>query len=764
MAEKHPKTDVTPSIEDRFADEALTTIEHARDVLIRLAEGVETAGAFGDVARAIFSLNGAAELFDLEQIKTLTRSFCNAATALRDAGAGLDEAEARTLLTALDALAELIEHMRTGNEEPVFITSLVADLDALPTRSAPQAPAPDATLAKAAEPAVDPDQEDAPELENVLVDGTHPIHSEDFREIVESFVVEATEILDNLDNKLLILEEHQQDKVLVDEIFRDVHTVKASAGFMNLQQLSHITHHFEDVLNRLRRGDIEFHPAMMDVMFEAYDQMKVLALQVKNQKLAVVKQGHLIKKLSAISSGTFKPEKAAGLRRKSSEPDASDDAAPEEHEPAADASRTDGGAGRPAGAATPNRALDRSTETIRVEVHRLDTLMNLVGELVLNRNRLVQITEDLNSSLSDELLRGLLETSAQLDFITTELQTGVMHTRMVQIGRIFNKFPRVVRDLARSTDKEIVLMIEGAETELDKSLTEEIGDPLVHLLRNSVDHGIEIPATRIAAGKPPVGTIRLVARQEGNNIIIEVSDDGAGINVDRVKRKAAEKNLVTEAEAAEMSDADAFLLTFIPGFSTADKISSISGRGVGMDVVKTHIARLNGSIAIHSEMGKGSTVTLKLPLTLAIKQSLLVRQSDETFAIPLHSVVEVVGMEHHRIDAINGREVLRLRERILPLVYISDILGLDRRKDVKNSYAVVIGLAHQRVGLIVEDLVGQKEVVIKPLGNYLKKIPGIAGSTILGDGRVIMILDVAELIRLEQARPRTRATSPRAIA
>ncbi|MEZ4702896.1 MAG: chemotaxis protein CheA [Rhodothermales bacterium] len=1009
MAENNPKSDVSPSIEDRFAEEALNTLTHAREVLTRLAGGVSTTDAYDDVARAVFTLNGAAEVLDLEQIKVLTASFCNAVTSIRDAGISLSESAANTLQNALDALVDLIERMRTGNEQSPFITPLIAELDLLSanpgTPAAPQAtaepaapaapeavtepvaaattapevetpapaeaeaeaeatPAAEVEIAPAAETeaappaaavevapaaeteiapaaeveiapadeapaaapkrsyapsasmladanaqmelgdmqmvidafvedatpsiedlkqdvfglnggendasllqtmlkvvgnlrstagflsleqlsllsrklehvahqmlsghldwstvitdtfssalehlqtlvqqvadrkivAVDqdellatldawipedskppaltvvetapapvaatpqpaapaPEEEEEKELEDVLVDETHQIHSEDFREIVESFVVEATEILDNLDNKLLSLEDHIHDRALVDEIFRDVHTVKGSAGFLNLQQLSHIAHHFEDVLNRLRRGDIEFHPAMMDVMFAAYDQMKVLALQVKNLKLEVVKQGHLIKQLTAISSGTFKPDAAASIRRDAAiepEPTAGDD---EAHEaPDSGAARTEAG-GDARGAASASRGLDRSTETIRVEVHRLDNLMNLVGELVLNRNRLVQITEDLNSSLSDDLQRGLLETSAQLDFITTELQTGVMHTRMVQIGRIFNKFPRVVRDLARSTNKEIELVIEGAETELDKSLTEEIGDPLVHLLRNSVDHGVEVPEQRLAAGKPAVGTIRLVARQEGNNIIIEVSDDGAGINVDRVKRKAIEKGLITEAEATEMTDDEAFNLIFKPGFSTAEKISNISGRGVGMDVVKTHIARLNGTIGISSEMGKGSSVTLKLPLTLAIKQSLLVRQSKETFAIPLHSVIEVVGLENHKIDSINGREVLRLRERILPLVYISDILGLEKRPDFSAAYAVIVGLAHHRVGLITEDLVGQKEIVIKPLGNYLKKIPGIAGSTILGDGRVIMILDVAELIRLEQEHPRRR--------
>jgi two-component system, chemotaxis family, sensor kinase CheA len=516
-------------------------------------------------------------------------------------------AATQTLQAAFDAHVEPKERMHTDDDQLRFTTMLVADPHALPTRGAPRA----STPAEAKVPAVEPDDEDSPELVDVLVDGTHPIYSEDYSEIVESFLVEATEILDNLDTKLLILGEHDNDRALVDEIFRDVHTVKGSAGFMNLQQLSHIAHHFEDVLNRLRRGDIEFHPTMLDVMFEAHDQMKVLALQVKNRKLAVVEQCHLIQKLSAISTGAFKAETAAESGHNKPEQDASEAAL----------TPSDAGDGLQAGATMPGRAFDRSTETIRVEVHRLDILMSLVSELTMNRNRLVRITNDLRSSLSEEIQHDLLETCAQLDVITAELQTGLQHTRVVQIGRIFNKFPRVVRDLARSINKEIELVIEGAETEFDKLLTEEIGDPLVHLLRNSIDHGIELPAVRIAAGKLPVGTIRLAARHEGDHIIIEVTDDGAGIDVDRVKRKASEQNLITEAEAIEMSDADAFLLILMPGFSTAEHVNSLSGRGVGMDVVKTHIARLNGTIAIHSEMGKGTSVKLKFPLTWPSRNS-----------------------------------------------------------------------------------------------------------------------------------------------
>ena len=435
------------------------------------------------------------------------------------------------------------------------------------------------------------------------VGSDHPLYSEGMKEIVESFIVETGELFDELDIKLLDLEENYQNTALVDEIFRAVHTIKGSAGFLSLDQLNQLTHHFEDVLNRLRRGDLTFHSDMMDVMFEAFDLMKVLQKQVIDMQLEIVQTGPIVAQLKLISEGKFTggapaqsspATKVTSAQATSSKPEAGSEKASKSSAASAKTQK------QPA-----KRTPDRSTETIRVEVQRLDSLMNLVGELVLNRNRLVQIIDDVSHVLQDhdDLYRTMIDTSAQLDFITTELQTGVMHTRMVQVGRIFNKFPRVVRDLAKEANKKIELVIEGAETELDKSLTEEIGDPLVHLIRNSVDHGVESPEDRTSQGKSPEGRIRLSAQHEGNNIVIEIEDDGKGIDPEKVKKKAIEKGLISEKEAAEMSDKDAFNLIFKAGFSTAEKVTKISGRGVGMDVVKTNIAKMNGTISINSEMG-----------------------------------------------------------------------------------------------------------------------------------------------------------------
>jgi two-component system chemotaxis sensor kinase CheA len=385
-----------------------------------------------------------------------------------------------------------------------------------------------------------------------------------------------------------------------------------------------------------------------------------------------------------------------------------------------------------------------------VDVDRLDNLMDLVGELVLGRNRLLQLVSDAEDiDEREDLLRTMGDTTSQVDFITSELQTAVMRTRMVQVGRVFNKFPRVVRDLAREFDKKIDLQIEGEETELDKSLIEEIGDPLTHLIRNAADHGIEVPEERKAQDKPERGTIRLSAAHEGNHILIEIEDDGAGIDPEALKRKAIEKDLITESEAADMTDTEAYDLIFRPGFSTAQDVSQVSGRGVGMDVVKTNLRRLNGSIDIESTLGEGSRFVMKLPLTLAIIQSLLVKVGHETFAIPLHSVTEVINLADNEVHTIQGREVMHHRDRVLPLLRIGESLEVDGyERDARDAYVVVVAIAHHRLGVVVDGLVSQKEIVIKPLGEYLKNVPGVAGSTILGNGSVILILDVGEMIRM----------------
>ncbi|MGC8971016.1 MAG: chemotaxis protein CheW [bacterium] len=376
------------------------------------------------------------------------------------------------------------------------------------------------------------------------------------------------------------------------------------------------------------------------------------------------------------------------------------------------------------------KALSRMGQTIRIDVERLDELMNLVGELVIQRTRLAQIKELGNAT--DELAR-----------ITNELQNLVMKVRMVPIEQVFNRFPRMVRDLSQESNKKVRLEIYGAETELDKTVVDAMGDPLMHLIRNAIDHGIEPPEERLKLGKPEEGLVKLSAYHEGNNIYIEVEDDGAGIDVEKVKKKAIEKGLISEESISRMSVEDVYNLLFIPGFSTSDKVTDISGRGVGMDVVKRRVEELNGTIKMESNPGKGTKVIIRLPLTLAIIQSLLVKVSDEIYAIPLNNIEEIVKLEESEIRTIKSSEVLYSRGRVIPLYRLSEVLGLPYKN--RCNFAVIVRTGGKQIGIAVDDLIGEEEIVIKSVDKMVNLNRNFVGATILGNGKVALILDVNTL-------------------
>ncbi|MCQ2728002.1 chemotaxis histidine kinase/response regulator CheAY2 [Helicobacter pylori] len=392
-------------------------------------------------------------------------------------------------------------------------------------------------------------------------------------------------------------------------------------------------------------------------------------------------------------------------------------------------------------------------QTVRVDVRRLDHLMNLIGELVLGKNRLIRIYSDVEERYDGEkFLEELNQVVSSISAVTTDLQLAVMKTRMQPVGKVFNKFPRMVRDLSRELGKSIELIIEGEETELDKSIVEEIGDPLIHIIRNSCDHGIEPLEERRKLNKPETGKVQLSAYNEGNHIVIKISDDGKGLDPVMLKEKAIEKGVISERDAESMSDREAFNLIFKPGFSTAKVVSNVSGRGVGMDVVKTNIEKLNGIIEIDSEVGVGTTQKLKIPLTLAIIQALLVGVQEEYYAIPLSSVLETVRISQDEIYTVDGKSVLRLRDEVLSLVRLSDIFKVDAILESNSDvYVVIIGLADQKIGVIVDYLIGQEEVVIKSLGYYLKNTRGIAGATVRGDGKITLIVDVGAMMEMAKS-------------
>ena len=626
---------------------------------------------------------------------------------------------------------------------------------------------------------------------------------EDMQEILEDFLVEAFELVEQIDHDLVELEANPGDLELLNSIFRVAHTVKGSSSFLNFDVLTKLTHHMEDVLNKARHGELEITPDIMDVVLESIDKMKTLLSCIRdngNDTSIGMDIGPICQKLTdisekgSLSSDTPKEESTqaapqadaqAAQAAQAAQNDTADEVdvnslsdAEVEAEierllkvrKAEDQARRQAKANTPSpspASAKPKEAVAANAnankvpaqgsgnasameQTIRVDVKRLDQLMNLAGELVLNKNRIINIHNDVEERYEGEkFLEELNQVVAQLSVVTTDIQLAVMKTRMQPVAKVFNKFPRVVRDLSRELGKQIELEITGEETELDKSIVEEIGDPIMHMIRNSCDHGIEDPATRLANGKPEKGIIQLQAYNEGNHIVIEITDDGKGLDTNMLKMKAVEKKLITEKEADEMSDKEAFGIIFRPGFSTAAKVTNVSGRGVGMDVVKTNIEKLNGVIDIDSELGKGSTFKLKIPLTLAIMQSLVVGTQEEIYAIPLTSVLETVRVSIDSIYTIEGKNVLRLRDEVLSLVRLSDVFGVKQVFESNDLvYVVVIGVAESKLGIIVDIMVGQEEVVVKSMGDYLQNIRGIAGATVRGDGRIMLIVDVAAMMDL----------------
>lgn len=571
----------------------------------------------------------------------------------------------------------------------------------------------------------------------------------DIKEIFESFLVETKEIFENLDIDLVELEQNPNDSELLNKVFRSFHTIKGTSGFLGLEKIQKVTHKCEDILNKLRKGEANLSSDLMDGILRSFDILKALLISLEKNKNEDVGTQEIVNFLDKLylemeTGGTLggKENLAKSAQEK---PESEENSAltrlnleDQKKEQKTNAVQK-----------IQSYAQQKAESSIRVDVERLDDLLNIVSELVLGRNRLLQINTEVSlENEGSKISRDLADTAKHIDLMTTELQLAVMKTRMIKIGKVFNKFPRLVRDLCREMDKDIQLVIEGEDTELDKTLIEEINDPLVHLVRNSVDHGIEKPEIRLKKNKNGKGTIVLSAEHEGNNVIISIKDDGKGIDPEAIKSKAVQKGLITRDKANELSKQDIYNLIFLPGFSTAEMVTNVSGRGVGMDVVKTNVQKLRGMINIESDVDKGTKIIIKLPLTLAIIQGLLVKVKGETIVVPLNSVIEVVRIHEKDIYHINRNEVIKIRDSVLPLLSVDKLLFEmeDDNSENSNQYVVIVGLAEKRFGLKVDELIGQKEVVIKSLGQYLGNIHGISGSTIMGDGKVVMIVDIGELI------------------
>jgi two-component system chemotaxis sensor kinase CheA len=567
-------------------------------------------------------------------------------------------------------------------------------------------------------------------------------------DIVKEFLVESHENLDQLDQLLVELEEDPSSRERLASIFRTIHTIKGTTGFLAFGKLERIAHVGESLLSKLRDGELALDQERTDALLAMVDAIRsqlrsIEATGAENDSDPTDLIARISELLSTGVSSAPRRHEGIGL-------------APVEIDlpraleaplaPAAPPVGATNGELRPptepAEDPEPESARKAATDSsIRVDVQVLDRLMNLVGELVLARNQILQVTTAIDDA-------AFLATSQRLNLVTSELQEGIMKTRMQPIGSIWGKYPRVVRDLAASCGKQIRLEMDGAETDLDRSILEAIKDPLTHVVRNSADHGIERPEVRVARGKPAQGVLRLRAFHEGGKVNIEISDDGGGIDVDRVREKAILRGVVSPERAGAMAERELVQLVFLPGFSTAEKVSNVSGRGVGMDVVKTKVERIGGTIDLISRRGQGTTLRIKIPLTLAIVPALVIGCGGDRYAIPQVNLIELVRLEGEAartsIDDVHGTRVLRLRGKLLPLVRLRDVLGL--RERVEDHVNVVVLQADDRTfGIVVDDISDTEEIVVKPLGRELKGLGVYAGATIMGDGRIALILDVLGL-------------------
>jgi len=579
--------------------------------------------------------------------------------------------------------------------------------------------------------------------------------------LLQEFLIESEELLEGMNQDLVALEQAPDDTELLNRIFRALHTIKGTSGFLNFDPVVRLSHRAEDVLNTLRRSEVEFSRRIMDALLAARDQLSIMLQDIREGGLKDYALDGLIAELEAVQKPAPAPSRLGDILVAEGviAPGALQDVLQQQAQSGEIrkigellvekglASKTDVSNAL----ARQKRQADSviAAQTMRVDVRKLDELIDLVGELVLERNRLFQLSRELSMGRLEmqHLTEAFSQSTARLSFITEELQAAGLRARMVPIDTVFRKFPRLVRDVAHNLKKEVDLLVSGEDTELDKTMVEMIGDPLVHLVRNSLDHGLELPDVRESAGKPRKGTIRLEARQEGDQIIISVADDGAGIDPARIAKKAMEKGLVTADRLRTMTTREILDFVFLPGFSTAEKISDLSGRGVGMDVVRSNLTKLNGTIELESKLGAGTTVFLRLPLTLAILPVLLVEVGNEIYALPLRSVVETARIRATELHRFEGSELLHLRGETVPLLRLRQIFKVQYRADEKGSDKVVIlGIGEKRIALLVDNLIGQESTVIKPLGSYLHHCSGIAGATISGDGRVRLVLDPADLL------------------
>ncbi|MCX7628170.1 MAG: chemotaxis protein CheA [Methylophilaceae bacterium] len=599
-------------------------------------------------------------------------------------------------------------------------------------------------------------------------------------DMLQDFLMEASDLLAGVDNKLVELEKRPDDRELLNDIFRGFHTIKGGAGFLNATELVSLCHRTENLFDKLRNGELALNPAIMDVILAATAIVRDMFGELSHGRQPSPADPSVLAALDAVLTGqevvsaSTKPPSAAQIMMSakpepgvpetaagsgdSGEPDwdglyhsllGSTAARPTPAAPAT-APLPPPGSGATIAPAKPATKGGGTTgiqtakdTTIRVDTARLDQVLNLSGEIGLTKNRLTCIrTAMMQGKLDHDTIKELDQAVSHLDLLVSDLQNAVMKTRMQPIGRLFQKYPRLARDLARQLGKDVELVLSGEDTEIDKTMIEDLNDPLVHLIRNAVDHGVESPAEREAAGKPAKSLIQLNAEQIGDHIVIEIADDGRGIRPDVIRNKAMEKGLIDAETAASLDEHQSLQLIFLPGFSTKDQISDVSGRGVGMDVVKTNIQRLNGRVEVNSVVGQGTSFRILLPLTLAILPVLMVRLGDQPFAVPLSMVREIIPIHPGDVQRVSGKATMVIREEVLPIRTLASLIGWPETSVPK--FGVLMQCGESSFIMAIDSFIGQADVVIKSLHDIKPK--GIAGATLTGDGAIVLVLDMEELL------------------
>ena len=674
---------------DMFLDESHEHLQSLNEGLLRLEENMEEISAVNDIFRNAHTLKGMSATMGFAKIAELTHEMEDVLDLVRKEQLKLNEDIMDTLFKCLDSLEQMVDSVGNGEAEDVVdVSDLVAKLSSIskgtpaPAAAAPSAAAPAPTADGAAAANIDLDDIDLDVMKKAKEAGMHSFH-------VKVTLMETC-------------------------------VLKAARSVMVMQALDEVG----DVIKSV--------PPAEDLEQEKFERSFDVLIATSGDAEAMQNAVDTVSEIEDVAVTAVDPDKVG----KEAAPAPA--AAPAAAAPAAKATPAPKKeAGKPAAAPAKKQ---HQSQSVRVDIEKLDTLMNLMGELVINKVRLEQIGQ--THRLSD-----LMETLEQMDRVTGDLQNIVMKVRMVPVSAVFNRFPRMVRDVSKELGKEINLTIEGEETELDRTVIDEIGDPIMHLLRNSLDHGVESPDKREAKGKPRTGEVGLIARHEGNNVVIMITDDGAGIDANKIRRKAVEKGMISQSEADSLDDSDAVRLIFLPGFSTAEQITDISGRGVGMDVVRSKIEALSGHVDVETHIDEGSVFKIKLPLTLAIIQAMLVRVQEEMYAIPLTSIDSTINIEPSDIQTVQNKEVIVLRGEIIPIIRMEEALQVPHTKDSDEHFVVVVHAGEAKAGIVVDNLIGQQEIVIKTLGNLFAGLKLFGGATVLGDGRVALILDVATMIQ-----------------